>query len=335
MLGRHRVVVTPEIEEELKNHIKFMEKSLYGLTTVDVRRLAYDVADLAGIEHPFNKERRMAGEAWLSGFFSRHTDLAVRQTQGTNLSRAVGFNKAKVDEFFTLYGEVHGAHAFTPSRMWNMDETGITNVHKPGKIVATKGVRQVSKMTSGERGSTVTVICAMNATGSHMPPMFIFPRKRMVDTLMTGAPPQSVGYASSSGWTDADLFIKWLQHFVKCTNASKEVQQIIVLDGHHSHKTLAAVLYAREHGIQLLTLPPHSMHTQDATAGSHVLQIPQKRLQCSLRQLDGDKSREKNIFLRYGCHIWKGVPSRGHSRESGAWICHMWALAIQCPHFHR
>ena len=117
MLGRHRVVLTPEIEEELKNHIKFMEKSLYGLTTVDVRRLAYDVADLAGIEHPFNKERRMAGEAWLSGFFSRHTDLAVRRTQGTNLSRAVGFNKAKVDEFFTLYGEVLGAHAFTPSRM--------------------------------------------------------------------------------------------------------------------------------------------------------------------------------------------------------------------------
>ena len=30
------------------------------------------------------------------------------------------------------------------------------------------------------------------------------------------------------------------------------------MDGHHSHKTLAAVIYAREHGIHLL--PPHNIH---------------------------------------------------------------------------
>ena len=43
-----------------------------------------------------------------------------------------------------------------------MDETGITNVHKPGKIIAMKGKRQVSKMTSGVRGAIVTVVCAMS-----------------------------------------------------------------------------------------------------------------------------------------------------------------------------
>ena len=32
-----------------------------------------------------------------------------------------------------------------------MDETGITNVHVPGKVIASKGVRQVGKMTSGEQ----------------------------------------------------------------------------------------------------------------------------------------------------------------------------------------
>ena len=44
-----------------------------------------------------------------------------------------------------------------------MDETGISNVHKPANIVATKGARAVGKMTSGEKGKTVTVICATNA----------------------------------------------------------------------------------------------------------------------------------------------------------------------------
>ena len=100
----------------------------------------------------------------------------------------------------------------------------------------------------------------MNAAGICLPPMIIFPRKRMVESLMNGAPPQSVGCASSSGWIDAELFLKWLNHFAIVTNASSNAPQIIILDGHHSHKTLEAVVFARAHGICLLTLPPKSTH---------------------------------------------------------------------------
>lgn len=82
----------------------------------------------------------------------------------------------------------------------------------------------------------------------------------MVETLMAGAPPQSLGCCSASGWTDSTLFVKWLQHFVQFTNSSQESQHVIVMDGHHSHKTLAAINYARESGIHLITLPPHSTH---------------------------------------------------------------------------
>ena len=81
-----------------------------------------------------------------------------------------------------------------------MGETGMTSVHQSGKVAASKGVRQVVKMTNGERGATVTVICAVSAAGAYLPPFMIFPRKRMVDQLMQGAPPQSVGHASASEW---------------------------------------------------------------------------------------------------------------------------------------
>ena len=50
-----------------------------------------------------------------------------------------------------------------------MDETGISNVHKPANIVATKGARAVGKITSGVKGKTVTVICATNAVGTYIP----------------------------------------------------------------------------------------------------------------------------------------------------------------------
>ena len=123
-----------------------------------------------------------------------------------------------------------------------------------------QGGRQVAKMTSGERRATVTVICAVSSAGADLPPFMIFPRKRKVDQLMNGAPPQSVGHASASDWTDTGLFLKWMEHFVLDTNASTQNRHLIVLDGHHSHKTLDAVNYVRSHGIGLITLPPHCTH---------------------------------------------------------------------------
>ena len=141
-------------------------------------------------------------------------------------------------------------------QVWNMDETGITNVHKPGNIIATKGSKSVGKITSGEKGRTVTVICASNAAGGYIPPMIIIPKKRMVDSLMHNAPVGAIGHCTNSGWTDVESFMKWLKHFTSIAKPCKE-KNIIILDGHHSHKTLEAVEFSLSSEIELLTLPSH------------------------------------------------------------------------------
>ena len=82
----------------------------------------------------------------------------------------------------------------------------------------------------------------------------------MLDQLMRGAPAQSVGVCSPNGWTDCDLFVKCLQQFVSITNASTDNPQVIILGGHNSHTYLEAITFAVEHGIHLITLPPHCTH---------------------------------------------------------------------------
>ena len=93
--------------------LKRMEAALFGLTTVDVRRLAYSVAEKLGVRHPFSHATKMAGYYWLRGFLSRHPDLSVRIPQGTNLARVVGFNRVKVGQFFEAYRGLLGKHTFT------------------------------------------------------------------------------------------------------------------------------------------------------------------------------------------------------------------------------
>ncbi|XP_065645523.1 uncharacterized protein LOC136075994 [Hydra vulgaris] len=259
-LGGKFPVFSKEFELKVVTQVQIIETALFGLTTIDVCHLAYDFAKQMGIDNPFNKESKMAGVDWLRGFMPRNPQLSIRTPQATSISRAIGFNKPKVNQFFSVYKSLFEEHKFSPKQLWNMDETGITNVHKPGKIIATKGKRQVSKITSGERGATVTVVCAMSASGTYVPPLFIFPRKRMTDRLAVGAPSGSIIRVSSSGWTDSSLFIEWLTHFVAVTHASKTNEQLIVLDGHHSHKTLEAINFCRDNGIHLITLPPYCTH---------------------------------------------------------------------------
>lgn len=55
----------------------------------------------------------------------------------------------------------------------------------------------------------------MSVTGLFIPPLFIFPRKRMDKNgrLMIGAPPDSITVPHESGWWNGEIFIMWLQHF--------------------------------------------------------------------------------------------------------------------------
>lgn len=197
----------------------------------------------------------MAGPDWLWGFMQRHPELSIWKPDATNIARAVGFNQVQFATFFKAYKELQTAHPYTVTKIWNIDETGIINIQKPVKIVASKGAKVVDWMTSGERGKTVTVVCTMSASGSYIPPMFIFPRQRMVDTLMKDDPAGSIETCTTSGWIDGECFVKWLQHFTSMTKPSPEDKHLIILDGHHSHKTLESISHAKVHGIELIILP--------------------------------------------------------------------------------
>ncbi|KAK6186371.1 hypothetical protein SNE40_008418 [Patella caerulea] len=67
-------------------------------------------------------------------------------------------------------------HQFEPKDIWDVDETGITAVQKPNKVVATKGVKQIGAVTSAERGELVTLCVSAAANGQYIPPYFHFPQ---------------------------------------------------------------------------------------------------------------------------------------------------------------
>lgn len=260
-LGR-KPVLPINIENDLVKYLLLMESKYYGLTRRDVKRMAYELAVRNGISHPFG-EKSEAGRAWLDHFLHRHKDkLSIRKPTGTSYARARGFNVESVNNFFDMLEMEYDRKKFDPDRIYNVDETGLSIVQsKIPQIVGLKGKRQIGALTAAERGSLVTVICCMSAGGTFVPPMMIFPRKNMTETLMRGAPLGTLGRCHPSGWVQTNLFSDWFKHFIKYTKPSEESPVLLLLDGHYSHtRNIEIIDLARENHITIVCLPPHATH---------------------------------------------------------------------------
>ena len=88
-------------------------------------------------------------------------------------------------------------------------------MHKPGRVVAELGRRNVWSVTSAEKGKTHTVLTCVSASGYALPPFMIYPRKRITEALKVGALPGTVFHCSDSGWITGELFVQWFHFFLK------------------------------------------------------------------------------------------------------------------------
>ena len=91
-------------------------------------------------------------------------------------------------------------YKFPPSRIYNVDKTGITTVpNKPNKIISLKGKKQIGIYSSAERGTTITAEICFSATGHYIPPLLVVPRIRRNPIYEIGLPSESIVAYHNSG----------------------------------------------------------------------------------------------------------------------------------------
>ncbi len=258
---KNRCVFSTAEEASLTEYAKKAARLFYGLSTTQTRKLAYDYARTLNKDIPSSwAENERAGEDWLSGFLKRNATISLRSPEATSLSRATSFNRFNVAKFFDILMEVYARDQYGPERIWNVDETGCTTVHKPAKVLATTGAKQVGAIVSAERGQLVTLCCAVNAVGNSVPPMFIFPRVNYRDNFVNGGPVGCVGTAHPSGWMTAAGFLTFLKHFVAHVRPSPTDKVILLLDNHVSHLSVDVLQFAKDNGVVMVSFPPHCSH---------------------------------------------------------------------------
>ena len=107
--------------------------------------------------------------------------------------------------------------------------------------------------------SQLTVIACVSAIDQCIPPFVIFDTKRLNMVWRNGEVVGTSYGLSSNGWVDSELFRGWLsEHFLSpAVNASP---LLLLLGGHSSHYQPQLIKYAREFGVIMFCLPPHTTH---------------------------------------------------------------------------
>lgn len=133
-------------EQLLCDYLLDAARMCYGLTVKNTCDLAYKFAVANKKTIPESWERnKSAGLEWCSAFRKRHPELSLRSPEPTSLSRATSFNKHNVTLFFNNLRAVLDKYKFTANQIYNCDETGVTTVHKPPKIITPSGLKPVGK----------------------------------------------------------------------------------------------------------------------------------------------------------------------------------------------
>ena len=152
----------------------------FGWTREGLVAMAFAIVEKTGRNHPFKSG--IAGRGWYEGFMACHVILTLRTPQPLSYARTVCANKEIIDFFLPKLGAAFGQMNLIakPSQIFNSDETGVTIVHKPSKVVAHIGQRNVPSLTSADKGKMYTVLACVSANGQVLP----VPKKRPVPEKM-------------------------------------------------------------------------------------------------------------------------------------------------------
>ena len=202
-------------------------------------------------------------ENWLRSFVSRY-DLHLTYGIRVDSNRIGSCNRDGLRNFMIQHQQL--INSYNKCNVWNADETSCENRKKLCKVVANHPLPIVPNDVSQMH---ITAMCAINGVYDKMQPFFILPNLQNIPNDLSDLTGYATFASSFNGWMTEATFYAWSIHFchhLSCYRATfpgtmiGNQRVLFILDGHSSRISAFALLYLKQHYVDVLILPSHTTH---------------------------------------------------------------------------
>ena len=254
-----------EQEDELEDLVMYYARRGFPFTDEKLCQLAFGLASRTQ-RKGFSPIKKAAGRKWLRGYLKRKPNLQRKNSQNISAARAMGANPYQIEKFFDLLIQWirKWGLEFLPNNIWNIDESGVTDVPKVQKVIGVTGERAF-QMVAADKGETTTVVTYISTGGVVVPPMVIFKGSRIKDKWREAAPSGYTLKATESGYVNAEVFSDYGKEFVLFLRERNllrpDQKHLVLLDLHKSHLfNMKYMTWMKENNIEVCCFPPNCTH---------------------------------------------------------------------------
>lgn len=206
------------------------------------------------------------GKQWLKLFLRRHPEISKRNSEVISKGRAAVTEetiRSWCQDFLRYCKEENIEDVLKdPSRMLNCDEIGMELNPTSGVILAPRNEKNVYEIANGNQKENMTVLCAYAANEKAVPPLILYPYKRLPAAISQTAPEEVALVRSDSGWMVSETFYEYVANVLHPWLVEQNVQFPVVffIDGHKSHINLQLSDLCTKLQIHLYCFPPNATH---------------------------------------------------------------------------
>ena len=239
-------------------------------------------------KHPFGVNGK-PGPDWMLQFERRHNDRIKNvKREGLAYARSKDLTKENVDKFFALYKSLDDKYHFSPSNIYNADETGFMPSSTKARVLVGTELKNAYSLQPNQGKNMFTVLFCCNAAGTYLPPFTVYKGKSLWRRWVVHGPEGAQYGVSPKGWMMDYNYQKWFST-VFCPLTKEEAgdkHRLLLMDGYNSHINYEVAKAAYDNNVHLLCLPPNTTHALQPLDVSVFRSVKALWSECCLQHYD-------------------------------------------------
>lgn len=225
---RYSKPVYPEIEEVVVDYVADRRSRYLRVTRVGIREKALEIAKEKGIGN------FRASDGWCTRFMERHA-FSLRRRTSVCQKLPAAFEEQLISWQRFIISQ-RSKHMYPLAHIGNADETPVYFDMPDNATIEKVGAKEVKLLSTGYEKQRITVMLAVTADGSKLPPYLILRRKTL--PKKEKFPRDVVVRVHPKGWMTSELMIDWIDMvWSRRPGGMHSPRSLLALDAFKGHLT--------------------------------------------------------------------------------------------------